>query len=213
MTVEWFDVGSLPGIVIHVRAYRLVFEHAPEHSSTLSSEALDSLFQDVNRLWHVGRIRWRLTSVLTRRIGANVATDLPYVTTRAELRRHLAAISPELPPVVAQRLWRVCLMHRFPIKSGGVYLPERGTVHFSEFNAKGHTSAVVLAHELGHSLGLPHSDGEFNLMNPEVLRLIHRCHASDPDGLAASPPILSREQIQAARNQAASGPFGGGEAV
>ena len=92
---------------------------------------------------------------------------------------------------------------RFPIRAGGVYLSTTKTVFFAETSKWNEPNAITLAHELGHMLGLNHSQIEGNLMNIQSLPGLNNKFKS---AQRFSTQSLTTEQIYDAREQTRLGP-------
>lgn len=157
-----------------VRVYRVFFAGSPMLSSALRPSEIVELLKGVNWIWAAVDIHWRILSTEDLDIADLGEIAFQKIQSKSELRRRLIEISPIVPEVVARRLWRICLLARFPIRAGGVYVPETGTIFCSERAASGGLNYAVFAHELGHSFGLRHSSLTGDLMNPSSLREIHR---------------------------------------
>ena len=110
-------------------------------------------------------------------------------------RKFRNAIADLIPANSSDRLWRVYLVHQFPVSGSAVYIIEKGAVLYGELNKFGERYPVVLAHELGHSLSLRHVPFPDNLM--------YGGGQKDPEKTQKLRPI----QIKRAKMQARQGPF------
>lgn len=183
---------------LNVQVYRYSFAAAPGLSSTLSQSDIEALLNEVNRIWVGMNIRWNLLPVVDRKVGEKDFPQLAGNEERVEIKKRLLAVSPSSD--VKGRIWKVVIIREFPVPAGGLYLPETKTVYFAEMTRGGKTSPVILAHELGHSLGLPHDYQASNLM--------HRA-AGARNNTQAYATTLTPDQIATARAQAQKGPTGG----
>ncbi len=181
-------------LTLPVRVHLMSFEAAETLNSTFEAPQVERLFTDVNALWKQWGIEWQLESIVYTRVSAAQFPSIAIDEGRKSFREKLVAISPKIGQ---KRLWQVCLIRRFPIPASGVYLRETGTVFYGELNKHGESQPVVLAHELGHSLGLDHVPDASNLMQ---------------GGSSKNPSLttnLDAVQIRAAKVQANHGPVAG----
>lgn len=199
---------GLAPLRMNVKVYCLTLEEAPQLSSTLDTATITGMFAEINRLWAPAGICCRIYSVETVEVARDLSHAIVYAGSCESLRAQLRGLLPSLPAVLERRLWRVALLGSFPVRAGGVYLPERGIIFCAERTPRGALSHATLAHELGHSLGLHHAAAEDNLMNPQALKAINgrlgqACNACS-EALARA---LDASQVCAAREQLQSGPY------
>jgi len=198
----------LKSLVLNVRVYRCIFESIPYYNSALRDDDIQTLFRQVNHLWQAGGISWRLRTLVPLNVEDGLLAGFDQDSKRRDYRKALVTMSPSIPAVVSNRLWKVCFMKSFPIRSGGVYVPDTTTVFCAEVSPSGELNAAVLAHELGHSLGLAHTDVQGNLMNPSELKKIHQTLVvAKNSNDVKNTGILSDDQVDKARVQAIIGPY------
>lgn len=192
-------VGAEP-IRLDVRVHVLQSGEFAPLNSTLAPVDVDTLFAGVNAVWRQAGIVWRVESVV-REPARNVGEYARIF--RGQLPPSVQALSSIFPTDhLLPGKWDVFVIRDFGDVAGGIYLQTLGVVLFAELGPDGSQAPDgagrrILAHELGHSLGLPHvtCTPQGNLMAP---------------GCAFEDRIrLSAEQVAAARKQAARGqPFG-----
>ncbi len=191
-------------IALSVRVHLLSSEFAPLNTDLTEAE-VRTIFSRVNGIWSQAVISWNIESIL--REEALNADDFELVL-QGQLQASNEIIASLLPREnLSQGAWDVFLIRDFGGITGGIYFPSIPAALSAEVDQSGNreltgSAARILAHELGHSLGLPHvaCTAAGNLMAPA-------CPAEDRTRLLA-------DQIQTARRQAETGrPFRAGEAV
>lgn len=181
-----------------LRVYLFSFEACPGWDSTWNEGDVRRIIGEVNAIWRPAGIFWTLQSVLSTVIERNLIPAAVLLQTGRKFREHLVQMSPRVPEVVGRRLWRVAIIRTFPLPAGGAYLPGTRTAFFCQETRRGETAPIVLAHELGHSLGLMHVPVAANLMHP----------AAGARGNAQAAIGLNPEQVAQARYQVEHGPKG-----
>ena len=189
-------------LVLPVRVHMLTSSAVPELNSTLSESEVRRVFNETNRIWRQAGIRWEVESVLREAAEAEQAFPSARETGRSGRGRFRSILLQVCPQEHwLQGAWNVCVIREFPVPAGGVFFPERRQVLWSELNPRGQMHPTILAHELGHSLCLPHdSESPNNLMRgggPGAAVLTPR----DP----STAVELTAAQIAVARRQAATG--------
>lgn len=177
---------------LSVRVYGLTFDAAPDMNSTYEEEDVAALFEEVNSIWSRYGIEWAPEPLERIRITEAAFPQVTGAETGPIFRRQLARA---FKPGPETGIWHVALIRQFPVPASGLYIPRRGTVFYAELNRHGVRSPVVLAHELGHALGLKHVEDEDNLM--------YGGREKDPDRVLN----LSPAQVRSAQAQARRGPF------
>jgi len=191
----WSNATMADTLQLPVDVYRYSFAAAPELDSTYEQENIEMLISEVNDIWAAADIQWTLQSIQDRKISENDFPPLTGNESRTEIRKRFISASPNNHE---QSVWIMALIHEFPVPAGGLYLPVTKTVYFAERTRGGPTRPIILAHELGHSLGLKHNRDSSNLMHSA---------AGGRDMPTDNATALSTQQITRARAQATEGPI------
>lgn len=180
---------------LKLKVYRYHFESMPELSSKYSNADIDEAIARVNEIWEQAGITWLLDSVEDVTLADTMFPRLEANPERSVVKERLINISPAEHK---KGVWNVVLIREFPVPAGGLYLPPSQTLYFAETARGGMTSPIILAHELGHSLGLAHDRGSSNLM--------HRA-AGGRGTPQENADTLTSEQIATTQRQASLGPI------
>jgi hypothetical protein len=171
-------------------------------NASLTDAELATLFDGVNAVWAQAGIRWSLQSVVREPAqggGAYVRVIRGEIPPSSDIMLSIVPHDELLPGE-----WNIVILKDLGELAGGIYFPDAQVVFFAEFGPLGAQEPTgsgprILAHELGHSLALPHvaCTIEGNLMAPS-------CQSQDRTRLTSA-------QIQTARRQAMTlMPFGAG---
>ncbi len=189
-------------ITLGLRVHLLQSARSEALTSTLSDADVELLLARVNGIWSQTGIEWRIDRILRE--------EAPNPEQFEEMRSGLVpptfgALAGVIPrDHLSGGAWDVFFIRNLFGGVGGIYLPEIPAVLQPEVDPQGVHGLDgglprILAHELGHTLRLPHvpCTGEGNLMA-----------AGCPTG---DRTRLTHQQIRVARDQAARGvPFRGG---
>ena len=185
---------------LDVRVHVLGSEFEPL-AANLTDGEMDALFDEVDAIWQQAGIQWTITDVV-REPALNEGTYAAILD--GTLPPSAEVLSTVLPSNNLTRdRWDVFFVGTLGGLAGGVYLSGVPAVIVAEFDPSGARDLVgsgprILAHELGHSLGLVHvrCTAEGNLMAPGCTTGV-RTH-------------LTENQIASARRQAdLNRPFSG----
>jgi hypothetical protein len=175
-------------ITLPLEVYLYDFQVEPDYSSTLNEEDVADLVAKANEIYAQAEIKFNVVSVTITRIPAemfDITIDPPETTTST-----VKKFSKIVPPYDANKIvWRTGIVRKMPIPAGGLYAAK--LAFFAEQNKDGEFHHTIFAHELGHSLGLDHTEIPGNLMTV---------------GNAAVALKLNSEQIEKMRAQALIGP-------
>ncbi len=149
-------------MVLNVDVYLLKFSSYPALDSQYNMDELNELFFEINKIWEQANIRWRVDSVSEFEVSPESFTIPPDGFGGPRPFRN--AMANFIPPPTQSHRWPVYIMRQFPIQGSGVYIVERRSVLYGELSQHGSEEPVILAHEMGHALGLPHVDAADNLM-------------------------------------------------
>jgi len=193
------DSDPVSEIELDVRVHLLESDQFAQLSTTLTGPEVGTLFDGVNEIWTEAGIRWVVESIV-REPAAN--QDLFGQVVRGEIPFTGSVLASLLP---RERLltgkWDVFMIRDLGGSIGGIYIGGIPAVLGAELDplgARDLASAMprIVAHELGHSIGLAHVDcvAAGNLMAPGCFQGVRT--------------RLTASQTEIARNQARTGrPF------
>jgi hypothetical protein len=186
-------------ITLRVRVHLLSSDFAPL-STELTEDEVVTVFGRVNAIWQQALIRWEIESIL-REDALNEDAFAAMMSGQVPVSEDIIASALPRENLLSGE-WDVFLIRTLGGITGGIYFPGIPAALSAELDPDGQreltrATARILAHELGHSLSLPHvaCTSAGNLMSPG-------CPAADRTK-------LSEDQVEAARQQALTGhPYG-----
>ena len=179
---------------------------------------LRPLFAGANEIWGQGKVRFapgrpeQLSSadtVAEKEFADLFKPSVPSAYVRLHQSRILHRMIPDFPD--RGKVFRIIVLYTMPDAFGAVYMPKKGVVLMPQVKFAGlidkggvwkdgspifFAQSNILAHELGHALGLPHVATQGNLMIDGRLR----------EGSGVGPGTkLTEKQIETARAQGKTG--------
>ena len=165
-------------------------ESVEELNSSFDTDTLHENFKEINEIWNQANVKFEITEISS----VEAINEDQFLSALQNPRARLAGpIKQVVPPsMLVKDTWTLILIEDLGQNPPGVYSCNDGVLISARYfgQQSREVPVNVWAHELGHSLGLPHLCNEgSNLM----------C----ADGM--QPTALFPEQITTARAQAASG--------
>jgi len=156
-------------IELAVRVHLVQSDQLDELNVRLSDAEVTELMTAVNERWAQAGIIWSLESIVREDARNESLFRSALTDPNASLLSVLTSVLT--PDNVRPDIWNVFLIRDFAGGLGGVYLPIEKVVVSAEIDPSGQRNieggmSRILAHELGHSLGLLHVScvGQGNLM-------------------------------------------------
>ncbi len=190
-------------------------------NADLKATNLRPLFAGTNEIWKKANLRF-VADRPQQMVSADMSMEKEFAdlfkpeVPKAYIRQHQSRILHKMLPDLPDRgkAFHVVLIYTMPDAFGAVYMPSKGIVLMPQVKFAGlidekgvwkdgspvfFAQSNILAHEIGHSLSLPHVSSQGNLMIDGRLR----------EGSGIGPGIeLTPAQIQMARKQAQTkGPY------
>ncbi len=186
--------------ILNVRVHLLQSAEFDALNATLDAGEVAVLFAGANRIWEPAGVRWRVESII-REPAHNAETyDKLFRGEIVDTLKVMLSIFPR--ENLLSDGWDVFVLRDFGrVGAGGVYIsfPEAQVAFFAEVGSGGEQRPLgsgprVLAHELGHSLGLPHAPCTTtgNLMAPG-------CRGQDCTRFTAAQILTVRQQASKGR--------------
>ena len=152
---------NIEHINLPVRIHRFRSVHEPRLNCSMSDDDIREQMKAVNETWKQASIHWHIESIQNMTPQATESFVHALSQNREKIAPALIA-NTQRENLLANG-FNVVIAEDFEKTIGGVFIPKPdGVVYFATRGPKGVQTPAVLAHELGHALGLPHTIFEKN---------------------------------------------------
>ncbi|MDB4809846.1 hypothetical protein OAH34_01480 [bacterium] len=147
---------GLESIHLSVRVFRFQSDEDTRLNCSLSDKEIREQFVAVNDTWKQASIVWEIESIREMKAKKPDLFSRAMMNPRGQLAAALVQNLQDDHLLVGG--FNVVIAEDFEKSIGGVFIPQAdGIVFYAKRGPKGIQTPAVLAHELGHALGLPHT--------------------------------------------------------